>query len=156
MSAYNPYQVPVTSNVAVSDSASTRQKGRLQPIACWFRCWIGISASGMVFGVIGGPFGVIIGGLLASAVSLCMTVLLFLPSVLLAGDRLSRTHVLCLGAFCGAASGTLSMCFLTSGFTMFALVPGAIGAMGGAIGNISQTARNARSSVDTTDEIPEW
>ena len=139
MSAHNPYQAPVVTDRFVSDSPVDTH-----PFTCWLRSWVGIGVSGMCFGLIGGPIGIIVGGLIAFSVGLVVTVLFFLPIVLMAREPVDYSRVKILGALCGFISGFLSMSLLSGDVTPFAIVPGIIGALGGVLGNVGRTGANTR------------
>ena len=107
----NPYVAPMMNEPVVPLPA-----GRSKSVfAYWLLLTIGIGFSGVAFGIIAGPIGMFVGGLIAFPVAAIVTLSVVTVVAVLRRNRISFSGAIIMGAFCGFASGFMSVVVLGQG-----------------------------------------
>lgn len=125
----NPYTAPVHTSV-------TRERYhdgyRLTSLA--FPLWGCIGLSGVLLGVLGGPLGMIVGGVLAFGSATVIVPVAIVALALTVGTRMTRVGLIAVGGSCGALSGitsTLVIFASANGGLVFAGIAAIMGGLGG-------------------------
>lgn len=139
----NPYQPP-----SIRVLPGKRQQGDRPWFSVCSRPWIAIGLSGVLFGGIGGPLGMFVGGLVAFPIAFFATLILFGLEAAVAGAAARGARLYILSAAAGFVSGATSLLLLMSGdfewAIFFPAVTGAVGGMAGAWWESAHTAHRCR------------
>lgn len=105
------------------------------PMFQFIFAWLSIAGSGALFGLIAGPIGFVVGGLIAATVGLGVTSATFGVVAAVVGRRRLYDHQVLVSATSGLFTGAISagVVFRADGAGLFVLAAAGIGALGGAI-----------------------
>ena len=125
----NPYTAPVH---ALRESDRVHGEYRLTSLG--FPLWVCIGLSGALMGVIAGPIGIIVGGVLAFGSAAVIVPVAIVALALTCGTTMTRAALVAVGGSCGALSGITSTLILfgaANGGLVFAAIAAVIGGLGG-------------------------
>ena len=150
----NPYTAPIPHSVT---AAHDRRGHRLTSLG--FPLWVCIGLSGALLGMIAGPFGMMVGGVLAFGSAAVIVPLLILVVGMTYGTTMTRGGLIAVGGGCGALSGITSTLVLfgaAGGGLVFAAIAAGIGGLGGMLAASFTDRSSAKDWADNTNGDSRW